>query len=187
MLVLTARRSDLDQVALLEMGADDFVTKPIDPRVLFARIKAHLRRAAQKPAGGPAPMVLELGPLVLDRVRRRATWGDTSLDLTGLELDLLWTLGTAAGQVVPRDVLYERVLGVRYDGLDRGVDSHVSHRRPPARRSHRGGSATDADLRTPSVVRQGTGASMGGGGTLDTQTRWVHFGDLRPGKPRTRR
>ena len=62
----------------------------------------------------------------MDRGRRRATWDDTALELTGLEFELLWLLALSAGEVVARALLYERVLGARYDGLDRGIDSHVS-------------------------------------------------------------
>jgi two-component system OmpR family response regulator/two-component system response regulator RstA len=116
-IVLTARRADLDHVAALEMGADDYVTKPVDPRVLFARVKAHLRRSLiERSKRDVEPIRLAVGPLQIDRAARRALIGNARVDLTGLEFELLWTLARAAGTVV----------GTRYDGLDRGVDSHLS-------------------------------------------------------------
>jgi DNA-binding response OmpR family regulator len=126
-IVLTARRADLDHVAALEMGADDYVTKPVDPRVLFARVKAHLRRSLiERSKRDVEPIRLAVGPLQIDRAARRALIGNARVDLTGLEFELLWTLARAAGTVVARERLYEEVLGTRYDGLDRGVDSHMS-------------------------------------------------------------
>ena len=124
-IVLTARRGDNDQVALFEMGADDFVTKPVDPRVLFARIKAHLRRQAT-PEGPTRPTGHRIGSLTVDRALRRANWASQIVPLTSLEFDLLWMLAEHAGSVVERDLMYTEVMGTRYDGLDRGVDSHIS-------------------------------------------------------------
>lgn len=124
-LVLTARRSDLDHVAALEMGADDYVTKPIDPRVLFARIKAHLRRVAHA-AATAEPARVAVGAIEVDRTLRRVTVAGAVVEVTGLEFEILWYLARAAGRVVTRERMYEDVLGTRYDGLDRGIDSHVS-------------------------------------------------------------
>lgn len=121
-LFLTARRSDMDEVAGLEMGADDFVTKPVEPRVLLARINAVLRRSGLP----PTPDRPTARRLTLDRVRREAWVGDVALPLTAVEFDLLEVLARHAGQVVSRATLYECVLGTRYDGVDRGMDVHVS-------------------------------------------------------------
>lgn len=126
-LVLSARRADLDQVAALEMGADDYVTKPVDPRVLFARIKAHLRRVRlEREQRDVEPARRTVGQLTLDRVTRAVHVGSVSSPMTSLEFDLLWALARAAGTVVSRDRLSEDVLGTKYDGMDRGVDSHLS-------------------------------------------------------------
>lgn len=133
-IMLTARRGDIDQVAALEMGADDYVTKPVDPRVLLARIKAHLRRATiERTRGARSPVRLSVGALQIDRAARRVTVDGKIVELTGLEFDLLWCLAREHGSVVPRDRLYEEVLGTRYDGLDRGVDSHLSRIRKKLR------------------------------------------------------
>lgn len=121
-LFLTSRQSDMDQVAGLEMGADDYVTKPVDPRVLLARIHALLRRTVPPADVGCA----EVGPLTLDRRRREVRVGTAELTLTSTEFDLLWFLAVRAGQVVSRASLYPSVLGMDYDGVDRGIDVHVS-------------------------------------------------------------
>jgi two-component system response regulator RstA len=121
-LFLTARQSDVDHVAGLEMGADDYVTKPVDPRVLLARIHALLRRPGAPVELGRATV----GALSLDRGRREARVGDAELVLTSAEFDLLWMLASRAGQVVSRSALYPTVLGQEYDGVDRGIDVHVS-------------------------------------------------------------
>lgn len=121
-LFLTARQSDMDQVAGLEMGADDYVTKPVDPRVLLARVHALLRRPGLAPDAGRS----EVGSLSLDRGRREARIAGSELVLTSAEFDLLWVLASRAGQVVSRASLYPAVLGLDYDGVDRGIDVHVS-------------------------------------------------------------
>ena len=148
--MLTARRTDLDQIVGLEMGADDYVTKPVDPRLLLARIGAVLRRAAASPPGVDH---LQLGDLEIDRATRAASVGPVTLALTGAEFDLLWHLATRAGQPVSRDELYASLRGVAYDGVDRGIDIHVAR----IRRKFRGAGA-DPDL-IKSV--RGTGYQLG--------------------------
>ena len=122
-LFLTARRGDVDHVAGLELGADDYVTKPVDPRVLLARVRAVLRRGE----GSSQPLThLLVGLLEVDRPARRATWEGRQLTLTSAEFDMLWCLALHAGEVVDRDTLSPVVRGVSYDGVDRGLDIHVS-------------------------------------------------------------
>ncbi len=125
-LMLTASQSEADHVAGLELGADDFVTKPIEPRVLLARIRAQLRRTG--PAT-PEQGILEVGPLEVDAASRIASVDGTPVPLTTMEFDVLLMLTRETGTVVSRDALYEQVAGTQYDGLDRGMDVHVSRLR----------------------------------------------------------
>lgn len=127
-LMLTASQSEADHVAGLELGADDFVTKPLEPRVLLARVRSLLRRVggAAQAASTAADGILEAGPIAVDVATRDATLGDAPIPLTTMEFDVLRLLVEKAGSVVTRDELYERVLGSEYDGLDRGMDVHVS-------------------------------------------------------------
>ncbi len=128
-LMLTASQSDADHVTGLELGADDFVTKPVDPRILLARIRTLLRRIDKEPSGaGPRDEegILRSGPLQVDTVTREITYDGSPMTLTTMEFDVLCLLVQEAGRVVTRDDLYERVAGIPYDGLDRGMDVHVS-------------------------------------------------------------
>lgn len=127
-LILTARDDDLDQILGLELGADDYVTKPVKPRVLLARIRALLRRA-QPVAGGTRPARIALGPIIVDASRREATIGGRNLNLTTVEFDLLWYLVERAGQVVSRQELYQAIYNYDYDGLDRSIDVYISRLR----------------------------------------------------------
>lgn len=123
-LMLTARKDSVDEVVGLEIGADDYVTKPVYPRVLLARIRSLLRRLEPKTSEPATRRVA--GPLSLDRGRREALLGAQPVRLTGIEFDLLWMLAETPGEVVSRERLYGEVLGTEWDGLDRGVDIHVS-------------------------------------------------------------
>jgi DNA-binding response OmpR family regulator len=127
-MLLTASQSDADHVAGLELGADDFVTKPIEPRVLLARIRTQLRRlrASRGPDEAGAESVIELESLRIDITARDVVVNDRGVPLTSLEFDVVVVLATHVGSVVSRDELYERVLGAQYDGIDRGMDVHVS-------------------------------------------------------------
>jgi two-component system, OmpR family, response regulator RstA len=123
-LFLTARDEDLDQVLGLELGADDYVTKPVKPRVLVARIRALLRRT-QAPAAD-SPRRASLGELAVDAGRREVHLKGTRVELTTVEFDLLWFLVEHAGRVVSRQDIYQALYNYDYDGLDRGVDVYIS-------------------------------------------------------------
>ncbi len=126
--MLTSSQSEADHVAGLELGADDFVIKPIEPRVLLARIRTQLRRlhgelgSRQKAKQG----ALDVGPLRMDTATREARVGERHVPLTSMEFDVLAMLAREAGAVVSRETLYTQVLGIEYDGIDRGMDVHVS-------------------------------------------------------------
>ena len=124
--MLTASQSEADHVAGLELGADDFVTKPIEPRVLLARIRTQLRRLGGKASKDDSGGLFELGPLRLDLLTRDVWVDGREVALTTMEFDVLAMLAKDAGSVIKREDLYTQVLGVEYDGVDRGMDVHVS-------------------------------------------------------------
>lgn len=132
-LMLTAREDDTDQVVGLEIGADDYVKKPVEPRVLLARIRALMRRFKQ---AGQAPRSeaerkeeLVFGCLRINKASQTVTLGDTAVDLTSNEFSLLWILAKNGGQTLDREMLFRETRGIPYDGLDRSVDIAVSRLR----------------------------------------------------------
>ncbi len=135
-LMLTARTDDVDQVLGLEMGADDYVAKPVKPRVLLARIRALLRRTdGQEENGGSVEdngnsNRLEFGDLVIDNSAREVWLNEEPVDLTSAEYDLLWLLASNAGTILSREEIFERLRGIQYDGQDRSIDVRVSRIRP---------------------------------------------------------
>lgn len=126
-LMLTARTDDMDQVLGLEIGADDYVPKPVKPRVLLARIKALLRRVETDQVGSGR---LEFGDLVVDNAAREVLYRGAVVDLTSAEYDLLWLLASNAGTVLSREMIFERLRGIQYDGQDRSIDVRISRIRP---------------------------------------------------------
>lgn len=127
-LMLTARTDDMDQVLGLEMGADDYVAKPVQPRVLLARMRALLRRAESvETATEPR---LSFGNLEIDSATREAWLDGERIDLTSAEFDLLWLLGSNAGRVLTREEIFSQLRGIKYDGQDRSIDVRVSRIRP---------------------------------------------------------
>lgn len=123
-LMLTARGEELDQVVGLEMGADDYVAKPVSPRLLLARIKALLRRGA--PNDGDR---VTCGSLSVDRAAREARVGEEVVDLTSAEFDLLWALARRPGEPISREDLLQELRGITWDGVDRSMDVRVSQLR----------------------------------------------------------
>jgi DNA-binding response OmpR family regulator len=125
-IILTARVEEADQVLGLELGADDYVTKPFSPRTLVARVRAVLRRAR---GGGIPAAVLRAGDLVLDREAHVVTVEGQEVDLTPTEFKLLQVLMTAPGRVFTRADLLDRVLGDEADVFERTIDAHVKNLR----------------------------------------------------------
>ena len=123
--MLTARDEEIDRVTGLELGADDYVTKPFSPRELVARVHAVLRRAEPETEED----VLAAGDVVLDRRSRSATVAGADVELTAREFDLLWHLAERPGMVVGRERILERVWGLSFPGGTRTVDVHVGQLR----------------------------------------------------------
>jgi DNA-binding response OmpR family regulator len=123
-LMLTARDEDVDKIIGLEVGADDYLTKPFNPRELVARIKSILRRSAPERRELQTE-VIQHGDLRVDAGRREARVGDTEIQLAPKEFDLLWELLDHRGLVLTRDQLLERVWGYTFAGDTRTVDVHV--------------------------------------------------------------
>ena len=123
---LTAQDDEIDRVLGLELGGDDYVTKPFSPRELVARVKAVLRRLRPQ---APAQALLSQGGLSLDLDRRLATWSGQGVSLTATEFDLLRTLMGMPGKVYSRDALMDGAYGGDVVVSDRTIDSHVRHLR----------------------------------------------------------
>lgn len=126
-LMLTARNADMDQVLGLEYGADDYVIKPAEPRVLLARIRALLRRYQY--VEEETQDVLELGRLRIEHDSRNVSLDGRSVALSSHEFDLLFALAKQAGRVLSREFLFTTVYDRPYDGLDRTIDVRVSQLR----------------------------------------------------------
>jgi two-component system alkaline phosphatase synthesis response regulator PhoP len=126
-LMLTARDEDIDKILGLELGADDYLTKPFNPRELVARVKAILRRGENRPTAADKP--LKLGELVIDPQRREARVASRLLDLRTQEFDLLLTLASQPGRVFTREQLLQMAWGFDFYGQTRTVDVHVAHLR----------------------------------------------------------
>ena len=125
-LMLTARDQDIDKIVGLEMGADDYLTKPFNPRELVARVRAILRRAG---AATPAERPRRFGRVEIDPASREVTVDGEAIVLRAKEFDLLLTLADHANQVLSREQLLDRVWGYEFYGQTRTVDVHVAHLR----------------------------------------------------------
>lgn len=129
-LMLTARDEDFDQILGLELGADDYIAKPAQPRVLLARIKALLRRLPSGSESKPGESeTMVFGQFQISQATRTAVLAEQPIDLTTAEFDLLWLLATHAGNVLSRDDLLQELRGIGFDGLDRSIDARISRLR----------------------------------------------------------
>ena len=124
-ILLTAKTDIVDKVLGLELGADDYLTKPFDNRELLARIKAHLRRAKKAPTAKKEATVITNGPLSIMPEERMVLLDGKEVHLTPKEFDLLYLLASNLEQVFPRDALLEKIWGYDYYGDTRTVDMHV--------------------------------------------------------------
>jgi two-component system, OmpR family, response regulator CpxR len=128
-LLLTARGEDVDRIVGLEIGADDYLPKPFNPRELVARIRAVLRRTSADPKGVGSPRppeILRIGDIELDPATRTVKHGGQPVDLTSVEFNLLEVLLREAGRVVTREELVSAVLSRKFSPFDRSIDMHVS-------------------------------------------------------------
>lgn len=123
-LILTAREDSYDEVSGLEQGADDFVNKPVQPRVLLARLRALMRRTQAK--SGVDSRVLQFGALRIVTSDRSVVWRGQPCVLSNTEYKLLLVLAEAAGRVLSRDALLKKMRGIEFDGLDRSIDNCIS-------------------------------------------------------------
>lgn len=123
-LILTAREDSYDEVSGLEQGADDFVNKPVQPRVLLARLRALMRRTQAK--SGVDSRVLEFDALRIVTSDRSVVWRGQPCVLSNTEYKLLLVLAEAAGRVLSRDALLKKMRGIEFDGLDRSIDNCIS-------------------------------------------------------------
>ena len=127
-IMVTARVEEDDRLAGLDLGADDYITKPFSPRELAARVRAVLRRTAVEANDGPGA-VLKLGGVSVDFARRAVAVEQEPVTLTRTEFDILAVLMRSPGRVFSREEIIDRVFGDDFDGFDRTIDTHVSNLR----------------------------------------------------------
>ncbi len=139
-LMLTAKGDAMDRIVGLEIGADDYLPKPFEPRELLARIRAVLRRSGEAPVAENS--ILRFGSLEIDRDARSVCVGGAACDLTSYQFDLLVTLAERAGRVLTRDQIMESVRGRELDAFDRSIDVHMGRIR----------SAIEVDPKTPKRI-----------------------------------
>jgi DNA-binding response OmpR family regulator len=145
-LMLTAKGDPMDRIVGLEIGADDYLPKPFEPRELLARIRAVLRRHGPNDSQGGAPasvhQQLKFGSLELDRDARLVTVQGQACELTSYQFDLLWVLAERAGRVLTRDQIMEAVRGRELEAFDRSIDVHMGRIR----------AAIEEDAKTPKRI-----------------------------------
>lgn len=133
-ILLTASREMVDQVVGLELGADDFISKPVEPRLLLARVRALLRRSIESAVNAVAVVDshsdrLSFGELIIDHGARSVLLHQQSIELSGPEFELLWLLASHAGEILSRDEIFRQMRGIDYDGANRTIDAHIAHLR----------------------------------------------------------
>lgn len=128
-LMLTARGDDVDRIVGLELGADDYLSKPFNPRELVARIRAILRRASNRGTRGAVPDDVAIGPIELNTGTREVHVAKRLIAVTGAEFRVLELLMRSAGQVLSREALTEQALGRKLVPYDRSIDTHISNLR----------------------------------------------------------
>ncbi len=129
-IMLTALDDDIDEVTGLEVGADDYLCKPIKPRVLLAHIRAQLRRHTHISQQLDINIKTALSDeLVIDATKRKVSYQQQEISLTCAEFDLLWVLASHAGRIISRDELHQEIFRLAYDGLDRSIDLRISRLR----------------------------------------------------------
>jgi len=126
-IMLTARTTEEDKIEGLDIGADDYVTKPFSPKELMSRVRAVLRRASEE--AEPKPIEVRFGDLAVNYIRREALVRGVAVNLTKTEYRLLETIVKEAGRTFSRSELIERVFGFEYEGMDRTIDVHVMNLR----------------------------------------------------------
>jgi len=124
-LMLTAKGDPMDRIIGLEIGADDYLPKPFEPRELLARIRAVLRRRGETAGAAEGPAVMRFGSLDIDRNARSVTVGGEPADLTSYQFDLLVAMAERAGRVLTRDQIMEAVRGRELEAFDRSIDVHM--------------------------------------------------------------
>lgn len=130
-IMLTARSDEIDQIVGLEVGADDYIAKPVQPRLLLARINALLRRAKSQSetAEKPAADIISIGALEINKRKQEVYLDKAAVELTTNEYELLNLFALSAGKTLSRDDLLNRLRGIGYDGMDRTIDMLVSRLR----------------------------------------------------------
>lgn len=128
-MVFTAREDEIDQIVGLELGADDYLIKPVKPRLLLAKIKSVFRRLTEQDQAISAAANLEFGQLAIDLNNRLVCLHGETINLTSAEFELLAVLANNAGQILSRDAITQALSGAYHDGLDRKIDNKISQLR----------------------------------------------------------
>lgn len=127
-LIFTAKEDDIDQIVGLEVGADDYLIKPVKPRLILAKIKSFLRRAIPTKDQAPTQLI-QFGALSIDSLNRKVMLDNVHIHLTSAEFDLLEILAKNAGQILSRTEISIQLFGKEFDGLERGIDNRISQLR----------------------------------------------------------
>jgi len=126
-IMLTALGDDIDEVTGLEVGADDYLAKPVKPRVLLAHLRAQMRRFSQvRTSAVDTTIFCHERRISIDASKRKVINQGIDVSLSSAEFDLLWLLAEQVGQIVKRDVLHEKIFRLPYDGIDRSIDLRIS-------------------------------------------------------------